>query len=343
MSIQVSCPVCAKNYKVKEEAAGKKLRCKECGETVAIPTLESIQDEDYAENDFSSLLDDAVELEAKSKTIRRPVRRKPMVKAEKYDGDEDGPVTRKKENNYVEDLQATFLMLLDPSNLFIFMLLWLGMGLCFSLLPFAGILGFIGLIIIRGWYSHYRFCVIYEAAAGEKHLPELSPEEGFFIPMVKWIFTWFLVHFPAYAYVGVIFFLNPEIIADAGLYLFGMETIGDNLPAFHLSMFMFLYCMGVFFWPILALCVAVGGVESVFRLDLMVLTIFKSMPAYFFTATGMFFVAGLQLGLTFADIEWGIMGLFLMRGVMIYVELVALRMIGLYYHHFKNQFAWSWG
>ena len=71
MPIQVSCPVCAKIYKVKEEAAGKKLRCKDCGETVSIPNLDVVQDQDYAENDFSSLLDDAVELEAKSKTIRR--------------------------------------------------------------------------------------------------------------------------------------------------------------------------------------------------------------------------------------------------------------------------------
>jgi hypothetical protein len=343
MPIEVSCPVCAKIYKVKEEAAGKKLRCKECGETVSIPALDPFEDQDYAENDFSSLLDDAVELEAQSKTIRRPVRRKPMVKAEKYKGDEDGPVTRKKENNYVEDLKGTFLLLLDPSNLFIYMFLWLGMGLCLSLLPFAGTLGMIGMWIIMGWYSHYRFCVIYEAAAGEKHLPELSPEEGFMVPMIKWIFTWFLVHFPAYAYAGVVFYLHPEIIADAGLYLFGLQEISDSLPALHLSMFIFLYCMGVFFWPILALCVAVGGVESIFRLDLMVLTIFKSLPAYIFTATAMFLTASLQIVLIFADIEWGILGLFVMRGVLLYVELVALRMIGLYYHHFKNQFAWSWG
>ncbi|QDV16559.1 hypothetical protein Pan153_11900 [Gimesia panareensis] len=342
MPIQVSCPVCAKIYKVKEEAAGKKLRCKDCGETVSIPKLDPFEKEAGTGDDFSSLLDDAVELEAKSKTIRR-VRRKPMVKAEKYKGDEDGPVTKKKENNYVEDLKATFLLLLDPSNLFIFMLLWLGMGLCFSLLPFAGTLGFIGLIIIMGWYSHYRFCVIYEAAAGEKHLPELSPEEGFFIPMIKWIFTWILVHFPAYAYAGIIFFLNPEAFAEAGLYLFRMQELSNNLPVFHLSMFIFLYCMGLFFWPILALCVAVGGIESIFRIDLMILTIVKSLPAYVFTATAMFVTAGIQLALDLADIEWGIMGLFLMRGVMIYMELVALRMIGLYYHHFKNQFAWSWG
>jgi len=343
MTIQVSCPVCGKHYKVRDTAAGKKLRCKECSETILIPELEPVEEEAGGDDDFSNMLNDAVELEAKSKTIRRPVRRKPMVKAEKYQGDEDGPVTRKKENNYIEDLKGTFLLLLDPSNLFIFMLLWLGMGLCLSLLPFAGLLGVIGIIIIMGWYSHYRFCVIYEAAAGEKHLPELSPEEGFFIPMIKWIFTWFLVHFPAYAYVGVIFFLYPEVIAEAGMAMFGVQELSNNLPVFHLSMFVFLYCMGLFFWPILALCVAVGGIESVFRLDLMVLTIIKSLPAYFFTATAIFFTAGLQLGLDLADIEWGIMGLFLMRGVMIYVELVALRMIGLYYHHFKNQFAWSWG
>ena len=29
--------------------------------------------------------------------------------------------------------------------------------------------------------------------------------------------------------------------------------------------------------------------------------------------------------------------------VEVYVQIVAMRAIGLYYHHFKQRFAWSWG
>ena len=33
----------------------------------------------------------------------------------------------------------------------------------------------------------------------------------------------------------------------------------------------------------------------------------------------------------------------LATGVGLYFEIVALRAIGLYYHHYKDRFAWSWG
>ena len=198
MTIKISCGICGKNYKVQDEAAGKKLRCKECGETIKIPEPEvEFGDGD----DFSKLLDDAVEEEAKARTIRRPVR-KPMVKAEKYDGDEDGPVTAKKENNYTQDLVQTFLFLLDPGNLFTFVLICMLLFAKDIILPFAAILGLIGQLIILGWYSNYRFSVIYESATGRKELPELSPEEGFFFPMLQWIATWFMVHFPAMLFLA---------------------------------------------------------------------------------------------------------------------------------------------
>jgi len=29
-------------------------------------------------------------------------------------------------------------------------------------------------------------------------------------------------------------------------------------------------------------------------------------------------------------------------GVTVYFDIVLMRLIGLYYHHFKDRFAWSW-
>jgi hypothetical protein len=37
MAISVSCPSCARQYSVKDEAAGKKFRCKDCGAVVQVP------------------------------------------------------------------------------------------------------------------------------------------------------------------------------------------------------------------------------------------------------------------------------------------------------------------
>ena len=37
MPISVSCPHCGKEYNVKDEAAGKKFKCKECEAIVEVP------------------------------------------------------------------------------------------------------------------------------------------------------------------------------------------------------------------------------------------------------------------------------------------------------------------
>jgi hypothetical protein len=37
MAISVNCPSCARQYSVKEEAAGKKFKCKDCGAVVQVP------------------------------------------------------------------------------------------------------------------------------------------------------------------------------------------------------------------------------------------------------------------------------------------------------------------
>lgn len=340
MTIKISCGICGKNYKVQDAAAGKKLRCKECGEVIRIPEPEA----EFGDgDDFSKLLDDAVEEEAKAKSIRRPVR-KPMVKAEKYKGDEDGPVTRKKENNYTQDLIQTILFPLDPANLFTFVCIWILLCMKELILPFAGIrLGFLATLIILGWYSNYRFNVIYEATSGRKELPELTPEDGYFIPVVKWAATWLLVHLPAYLYLGIVLYLAIQNAGEAGGPGFLPQDVVDFLPLSHLGVFVFLYCAGLFFWPILALCVAVGGFETVFRIDLMLLTIFKSMGAYFFTAGAMFLTSVVYFFTVFMAMQLGVVGIIIMIAIILYFEIVALRMIGLYYHHFKTRFAWHWG
>lgn len=338
MTIKVSCGICGKNYKAPDKAAGKRLSCKECGESIKIPEPEAEQDDD----DFSSLLADAVELESKSKSIPQVVR-KPMVKAEKYQGDEDGPVTRKKTNNYTEDLIGTFMFLVDPANLFTFVLIWILLCCKDVILPFAGVFGMLGQLILLGWYSNYRFSIIYESASGRKELPELSPEEGFFVPMLQWIATWILVHFPAYFYLAVVIFTGVANMGGDGMLGMDFDGLSEILPVFHLSVFVFLYCAGLFFWPILALCVAVGGFETIFRIDLMVVTIFKTLPVYLFTAGAMFLVAVLQVIGSIVAVRGGLGSIAMMLLFTLYLEIVSLRLIGHYYHHFKKRFAWNWG
>lgn len=66
MSIAVECEVCATSYKVADKFAGKKFKCKECGETCQVPGGTSV-----------------------SKTQKPPVKRKPVVQEEDDYGDYD--------------------------------------------------------------------------------------------------------------------------------------------------------------------------------------------------------------------------------------------------------------
>jgi hypothetical protein len=100
---------------------------------------------------------------------------------------------------------------------------------------------------------------------------------------------------------------------------------------------------GMVLWPMLALSVTMGGFSTLARVDLMALTIVKSLPVYLFTVAVVF---GAFLVLGVLDVVKEVFGLFaavIVIGAGLYLQIVALRMIGLYYHHFKHRFAWSWG
>src|SRR5579862_2851207 len=62
MSIRVECSGCNRKYQVADEAAGKSLKCKECGTTTKIPQpsepdddalFAELEDDDEAEDDFA--------------------------------------------------------------------------------------------------------------------------------------------------------------------------------------------------------------------------------------------------------------------------------------------------
>ncbi len=108
-------------------------------------------------------------------------------------------------------------------------------------------------------------------------------------------------------------------------------------------------CVGMFFWPIVLLCVALGGFSTLRRMDLIVQTVFRTLPAYLITVAMVFGTEALKQALArtgtgIGAIAGGVLLLsFLSTGIAIYFEIIAVQLIGLYYHHFKDRFAWSWG
>jgi predicted Zn finger-like uncharacterized protein len=56
MPIRAVCPECQKAYQVAETAAGKNVRCKNCGSTIKIPEPEPVEDDAL----FSQLEEDGI-------------------------------------------------------------------------------------------------------------------------------------------------------------------------------------------------------------------------------------------------------------------------------------------
>ncbi len=255
-------------------------------------------------------------------------------------------------SGYLSDLYATLLFPAGLGNLVTFMFVWGMLSLGSAVLSFAGLLGLIGQFVILGWYCAYRFSVIAQAASGERDLPSLTLIEGSFegiiFAILRWLGSWIVVLLPAYVCMTVMFYLGiSQGLTLMDLLLGGVAAAAKNVDVLAVALLMF---GGILAWPMVVLCVELGGFASLVRVDLIVVTLIKTLPIYIFTAMFVFGADLLGAYLAFklpqsftSGIAVYFMGHLMVTGVGLYFEIVALRVIGLYYHHFKHRFAWDWG
>jgi hypothetical protein len=244
---------------------------------------------------------------------------------------------RKKERRgFAADLGAAFLFVTDLDSGAMFAIVWLALAIQAFVLPFLFIGGIIVSLLIYAWYSAYRFSVIAAAASGDRHLPKGSVDEVA-LRLVQWVGTWALALLPAFVYLVATHDLSAlermsESMGDGDFF-----SQIDSIP------FYVLLWVGLFLWPLMALCVAMGGISALSRPDLIVWTAIKTLPIYL--PIDLFVVVALVVRPVAAELQAriGIVGTLVMIGVGVYLELVAMQVIGLYYHHYKRRFAWSWG
>lgn len=178
--------------------------------------------------------------------------------------------------------------------------------------------------------------MIQEAASGENELPSFSLSEGWFddvvAPLVKFLLSWLVVGWPALLYA----MLDTKYSVSVLL----------NLP---FNPAVALLALGVFAWPMVILTIAIGGPSGLWRVDLMISTVLRSFVGYATTAAATVVAyAAFQLAeallqsRSHAD-PTGLVAIGAGLEVLaVYAAIVAMRIIGLYYHHFKDDFAWSW-
>lgn len=358
---------CGAKYKLPDDSIGKKAKCKRCGASFRItgaaperaaPPVAPAAPRDALWDDLASAAGGARVEPALPRGEPEPARERatPAKRRERSAAAAPG-VTGAFIGDVIKTLQFPF----NASNLTVFLVVWVIRCVGAVLLPFALCFGFIGQLIIAGWYSSFRFDIVGESAKGERDLPNLSVSEGWaasiVVPLLKWVGTWAIVLLPAAAYL---FDMVRSGKLDSKAVL---DSLGQGLTgllagrAGDATTFMVLVYAGLALWPMVLLCVVLDGFGAVLRLPQFALTILRTLPGYVLTVLfvfGAFYVetvANRQIAGAIARAAGGSLtarlggfAVAIVVGLLIaqYFEIVALRTIGHYYRHYRQRFAYPW-
>jgi len=259
---------------------------------------------------------------------------------------------------YFASIGRTCLLNFQGGNLVTFVIVWVIMSFQL-LLVLAWCYGYLGMLIIQFWFMAFCMNAVLDGAAGEDDLTQPNITSGWLddivVPGFKFLLTLVIVRLPAVIYLLITAMprgigLDELAEVSKAVFMDPFEVLGEESSAGEITVLGGLYLGGAFFWPMVMLIVAVGGIAGLLRIDLILKTVIKSFPAYLCTVVlvyislllpAMYTAAGLAV--TEFSLSGTLLLLFFARGVEIYATILAMRVIGLYYHHFKHRFAWSWG
>ncbi|MCP4250539.1 MAG: hypothetical protein GY778_26140 [bacterium] len=341
---------CGARYRLPEGSGGRQARCKKCGKIFTIPADKPAPvappDDDYW--DF--------EKHSSGPPPAGPSPSAPLPPTDShgtgvapsdspYNPDELVAMGRaataapSRQRGFWADVGWTFGMFTEPGNLIMLIIIWFLHGI----LPYvivAPCIGIICALIVYGWLCSYWFNVIVEAAYGEDSLPSLSLTEGLMDDVIAPLFKFLGASVLAWA---------PAIVCAVALSLITSVSFGQ-VTADPETLLVVLVAVSMFLWPMVLLVTAVGGLGAVFRLDLLAATVARTLLPYL--AVCLLFAGAWALE-QFAEpiaswITGGQISDYLITGILTalvqaYFSVVSMRIVGLYYHHFKERFAWSWG
>jgi predicted Zn finger-like uncharacterized protein len=360
--VSVRCPSCAARYRVPEKLYDKKVKCKKCGKPfrISAPPQQRQPDEDL----LSALAEG--EIQAQSAPPPPPPDAFPTFAGPQAEASISGaPATERPPTGlgtYLTDVGKSLLFFTHGGDLFTFAIV---VFIVFLQLPLAVVpcIGFFLVLIVVGWYMAFQLNVVLGASGGETDLPDLATGdwmEGVILPLLKYFASWVMALVPFAIGLGYLVMFDQMDVWEA-LGHFGTALKGDFASAFDADqgggpLLGAILLLAMTLWPMMLLVVAVGGIPGLVRFDLMLRTIIKSFPAYVLVVilayTGVVGPALLSAAALAAAAEGtegagligaalGIGGAFMV--IKVYANIFTMRVIGLYYHHFKHRFAWSWG
>lgn len=359
---------CGAKYRYAESSIGKRARCKKCG---AVFTLTPEDDEGVIPlADEHEMRDEMAAAAEQPRATAIPKQGEVFVPTGSPGAAGThglGPAAAASgtlpPRSYASDALWTFLFPSSPGNLVTFIVLW-GVIVVAPLVSCVPLIGFFLWLLVIAWYCAYRLEIVASAAGGDSDLPDLSGPQhlvDLVDPFFKWVGSWIVVFIPALGYMILTWGQSGITGLDLlPMILGGIAGILSGSTSGAVTFDVLVY-LGILFWPMVVLCVAIGGFATLYRLDLILLTIIKTFPYYVLTLILMFGAVFLKLGIlelaggglaTQAQPGRGspaaMMGIGLVlsilgTGIGIYCDIVLMRLIGLYYYHFKDRFAWSWG
>lgn len=357
---KVACGGCGAVYTLPDAAVGRRARCKKCGQVFRVGARPA------ADPDVIPFADDDPAAPFAGQAVQRTaaapaaaITHEPIPRS----GSPDRVVAADQPasgglSGLAHDIGRSFLFPTRIPNLVTFLLLCI--MLCLSI-PLTALwcIGAALVVIIYGWYMAYQLSVVEGATAGEEDLPDFQIGnfwESVVLPLLKIVLVSVISMLPfamALAYAVVM----QSLGAAGGLTLF-FSAVGANPETLALldeladvamaAILLAALAFGLLLQPIMLLIVAVGGIRSLWRVDYMVTSIARTPLAYglvcvvFFGLTaGPPIVVGLFEDSVPAQGAIGLTVALLVIGA--YLRIVAMRAVGLYYHHLKDRFAWSWG
>ncbi len=199
---------------------------------------------------------------------------------------------------------------------------------------------FIASLCIFGWLAALYFSVIQDTAVGSEDLPGIKMESGFVDDILK----------PGLKYIGAF----AVVLAPAAL--LAIAIAAGSLPVSWNWMILAWAVGGIFLLPMSLLMFAFDALGMMFRLDLIFTTIFRSIGPYLAiwllllivgvgqvaTTVGAEFLdkvfPSAMLSTSLTPVLATIGGQLALIALGVYFNIVSMRIIGLYYLHFKKRF-----
>jgi hypothetical protein len=203
---------------------------------------------------------------------------------------------------------------------------------CYGLVLFV-----VGMVFVVGWLCSIFLSVVLDSAAGSDDLPSLSLKDGFVEDVLK----------PMFKFIGA----YAIVFAPAAVLSIFLAWTGRGGAACVLVPIWLI--AGAFLLPMSLLLFSFNALNMLLRIDLILLTIVRTILPYFSMWLMLLLVLVAYMLTVSADLlaqvglesiapnlaGLGIIGDVIITIIQTYLTLVAMRIVGLYYLHFKKRFA----